>query len=100
MYLTVYTVCPDLSFQKLKNIMVTFKFAINNTIKTKSHYYTIFGHLNKNQNPEGYTFETTFYLQLRHFGIEKKKILLIPFSTYLCSFWEKKTAHSRQLNLR
>ena len=52
MCLIVYTVCPDLSFQnlsfqKLKNIMVTFKFAINNTIKTQNHNYTVFGHLIK-----------------------------------------------------
>ena len=59
--LTVYTVCPGLSFQKLKNIMVTFKFAINNIIKTKHHNYTVFGHLNKIQNPAVYTFETIFF---------------------------------------
>ena len=71
MCLNDYTVCPDLSFKKLKNIMVTFKFAINNTIKTKYHNYTVFGHLNKIQNPERNTCETIFFLQLRHFGIEK-----------------------------
>ena len=42
MCLTVYTVCADTSFQKRKNITVTFKLI----------------YLDKIQNPEGYTFET------------------------------------------
>ena len=74
MCLTVYTACPDLSFQKLKNIMVTFKFVINNTIKTKNHNYTIFGHLTI-QNSEGNTFETIVFFynwDILYFGIEKQ----------------------------